>query len=1445
METQVNLSLWDELGEEEKAGDNLAAKVNYLQTLDGGTEGYRLRRIILCNFWLYGMQEFEVPHGRLFLAGENASGKSSVLAAALPLALDGNISPNRIDTFGTRQRKIDYYVLGSAESSTPYLYERRTTYIALEFEWCNPTQPPFAPDIRQRWLEARTPEERERARWLTIGLSLAGNNNANEKVRPLRFLVTDGSRFGYELRMTDQKSVAYDHPTFKRLLNENGRGIICDTVADYQSHVARYLFNIDEIRDFQNIINMMLVIRQPNLGTEINFSRVHDYLKQALPRIPDEITRRVTGTLERIDNIQNQLERLQEAFDAATTLDNAAQKLALAGARRAALGYLKTRSSENSFQGRVTGLEKDKASAEAELERAQTTYAALGQEEEEVNGQLAALEASETMQVAEKIAAARSQAQEAQNQLSRQTAQLESARQALLSAQVRQERVVNGWNKWQEDSLKAARTMVRRAENEAEWALAQTQLEELERQLGALTLLVEQFPALGLTLEALGGVQSEERIQKLLQLEELHREREAKATEARLASDKAAERRAEYDQARQRRDESQQAVNEAREELANGWRQLHRGESWLSYFPDYRLAEIVSNTLRATLEEYRTLAESVLKEIGRAGAQLDESYSRLMQEKGAQQIRLAELEREYRQKQAEPDRLPLRSARRQAARDLLAERQITAMPLYALLDFKPELAPGQTGQVEQMLEEAGLLDALVVPAAKRQAALDLLSANNLSDSFLASNNSVSSSANSGSATLADWLVFDPASVKDGANKEEWRQVVSEILDGLALEAPQPGKALSWQQGLLIGQTGETEAPGYVGVANRQRLRQQELAELEKRLHHAQEELSALEQRSRQNRAERQSLEREQSQLELLTRAESVASAESERDWAEAERHKAERLLNEAQERERESRQQLNQLTSRILQESESVPGAANDPRRVRSILDATVRLQNEARVLWQNLATGEERWHSYRETVTSLEAARKSEQLAATLQAESQARATRAQAELAELEKLTESPDWQELVNRLSHLRERRKQLPHELQKAAMERGSAEGRLRGILENLEQAQQNLEEARTRRLAAQLTFAMRLAFYPAGSLIEARALDEKGETFRAANNLLREREKEGDVLPSEEELDAEYNRVAGQLLSEFNRQRPFLAEYGPDLDEESRIVFVAEDQIEPPALLNLLANQIDVQKALLDKEERILFEDFLLQEMAEAIRFHITEAEEWVGNINRVLHNLPMVGERYSLEWKPLDASEIAEGSGSHIARHHRLLSKPVQELSQEESQLILDALRREIAGLRLRQKDEPGLNFMEALVQIFDYREWFRFGVFITPQGGNRLRLTDRNAGARSGAEQLFALYVPLFAALAALYSSYAAPGSPRLLALDEAFDKASLANTQKIMQFLVLQGFQWIMTGPQVSGMGSGVPVSAEYQMLHEKGSSVATAVPFYWIAGEAQADP
>jgi hypothetical protein len=68
------------------------------------------------------------------------------------------------------------------------------------------------------------------------------------------------------------------------------------------------------------------------------------------------------------------------------------------------------------------------------------------------------------------------------------------------------------------------------------------------------------------------------------------------------------------------------------------------------------------------------------------------------------------------------------------------------------------------------------------------------------------------------------------------------------------------------------------------------------------------------------------------------------------------------------------------------------------------------------------------------------------------------------------------------------------------------------------------------------------------------------------------------------------------------------------------------------------------------------------------------------------------------------------------------------------------------------------------------------------------------------------------------------------------LLALDEAFDKVSTVNTQRIMEFLVSQDFQWIMTGPQISGTGAKIPACARYLMIHEKGSPIATASASFW---------
>ncbi len=346
----------------------LARQVELLQSFAGGPKGYRLRRIILTNFWLYGQQEFEIPHGRLFLAGENASGKSTVLTAALPLALDGDLRPNRLDTFGGRERHIEYYVLGGAESATPYQHERRTAYIALEFEWCDPDSPPIAEELRQRWENG----DRERTRFLTIGLSIAGNANASDRIRPLRFLITDGSRLGYDISTVYETGNkhdkrAYDHSRFKQVLE--GRGIICDSQAEYERQVSRYLFGFHDDKDFQKLINLLLVLRRPNLSSELNFSKVHDYLKQSLRKISGETTHRVIGTIERIDAITSEIERIQGAFNAAERLHHARQALALVRSQLAACEYIETQLAEDSVQNRVNKVRRDLNTAEQERRR--------------------------------------------------------------------------------------------------------------------------------------------------------------------------------------------------------------------------------------------------------------------------------------------------------------------------------------------------------------------------------------------------------------------------------------------------------------------------------------------------------------------------------------------------------------------------------------------------------------------------------------------------------------------------------------------------------------------------------------------------------------------------------------------------------------------------------------------------------------------------------------------------------------------------------------------------------------------------------------------------------------------------------------------------------------------------------------------------------------------
>ncbi len=65
----------------------------------------------------------------MLLRGSNGSGKSVTMQSFIPLLLDGNMRPERLDPFGSRARKMENYLLEENDDR-----DERTGYLYMEFK---------------------------------------------------------------------------------------------------------------------------------------------------------------------------------------------------------------------------------------------------------------------------------------------------------------------------------------------------------------------------------------------------------------------------------------------------------------------------------------------------------------------------------------------------------------------------------------------------------------------------------------------------------------------------------------------------------------------------------------------------------------------------------------------------------------------------------------------------------------------------------------------------------------------------------------------------------------------------------------------------------------------------------------------------------------------------------------------------------------------------------------------------------------------------------------------------------------------------------------------------------------------------------------------------------------------------------------------------------------
>jgi hypothetical protein len=258
------------------------------------------------------------------------------------------------------------------------------------------------------------------------------------------------------------------------------------------------------------------------------------------------------------------------------------------------------------------------------------------------------------------------------------------------------------------------------------------------------------------------------------------------------------------------------------------------------------------------------------------------------------------------------------------------------------------------------------------------------------------------------------------------------------------------------------------------------------------------------------------------------------------------------------------------------------------------------------------------------------------------------------------------------------------------------------------------------------------------------------------------------------------------------------------------------------------MLDTLGSEIADREQILTAEERRVFNDALVEEIADHLRQRIHEVRGSVERMNVVLQRSPTAaGKIVELDWQPLE-----DDHGTQRAAL-ALLRRDVRHIGDDSRAELVTFFRSRIEAARREHAFGDQLQPMaDTLMGAFDYRRWFAFGLHERTAGG-RVRLTKRRHAVGSGGEQSVLIHLPLFAAAAALYGDTQAP---RLIMLDEALSGIDDETRERVLEATVAFDLDIVMTSHELWGTYRSVPQLAIYQLHRENGTFGVHAIPFIW---------
>lgn len=1368
---------------------------------------WQILKVGLVNFWYYDEEEFYFLDGRMVLRGANGSGKSVTMQSFIPLLLDGNMRPERLDPFGSRARKMENYLLEEDDDR-----EERTGYLYMEFK--------------------RTDAEQ----FATIGIGMRARKN--KKLDSWYFCITDGRRIGVEFPLyKDLKSkIPFSKMELRNRIGEGGR--VMDTQNEYIACVNRLFFGFETIEEYREMLELLIQLRTPKLSKDFKPSVINDILSNSLQTLSEDDLRPMSEAIENMDSMKTNLDTLRDSIHAAKQMEKVYDQYNQVVLYDKAGAFLRSWQ-EYEQRGKKAGeLSLALEHTEKKQKEESSRYEELKREQEVLDEEKASLAGSDAARIKE-------EEQRLLSEIEQDAAQLKEKEKQ--EERKREDRI--GWEQ-------------KKKEQEEKNALAWEQAEE---SLEAMGQYMEDIPFddSAFFIEELRAKKDEDC--NFSSHEKLFHDYQGRVEDGIKILEKEERVHSLYDDALQELDEWKQKRNQAERECIQYENLLHEIKNellekmyqWSKKNQVLQVKDEVMTEITRKIEGYRygsdysEIIELVRKEKNAAedGIRSRKSEIFLEQKPLVEKLEQSREELLAWENRKEPE--PERPQEVIANRKRLDECKISYLPFYKAVDFGEALTEEAAGNLEEALLKMGILDALILSEEDREQVLSMDAG--MCDRYLFGD--VEKIKNNLSQVLA---------VSPKEQETFLYQKMNDVLAGIGFYDGEKSQNATWidrqgnyRIGVLEGNVSKTCPARYIGTAARERYKAEKIKELKEQIDKLEQETQSLEEIMKGLDGQLELLEQEwrafPEEEDVRVAARDFAGKEQELEEIVSQIRKKEEALEGKRKALEEVRLQVQEICAKtyltirldIFREAgENLRYYEKELSNVKISHERYRNGQSLQKSYEENLERADEDLDDIRYDIGQITGRKK-----------------KLEAKLASVREQLALTDYDAIKERLDYCMARLRELPGEIEAAVKKKADLENERNRMMEQQKENEEAAVRARKEKDQMEQVFLQEYRLFYVQPLSVSSAGEKDLEAKAAVPDLPEKVFAEVNAVRCAEKVSKMLKGLVGEKRQEdlhdkvqeiFHQYKGYLTEY--QLMMQTLFDELKEEYAQLPARITRLdlkakyrgmtvsfqelVKKLEIDEKelaqLLSDKDRELFEDILANTISKKIRSRIHASKRWVETMNQLMESMnTSSGLKLSLKWKSKRAEKEEQLDTRSLVE---LLQKDVEIMREDEVEKMSMHFRSKIAEARKQSEDSGGFqSFHMIMKEILDYRKWFEFQLECQKTGEKKKELTDRVFFTFSGGEKAMAMYVPLFSAVVAKYSG-ARKDAPRLISLDEAFAGVDETNIKDMFRLMVEFEFNFMINSQILWGDYETVPSVAIYQLVRPENAKFVTVIPYKW---------